>query len=86
MADAIRARMKEGVQMEYADTICRQVSNRVTHLRNFATAHDVILFVTGAKAATARCCLTSAGVLIHTLIQYLIRPMSLPCPSQTPAQ
>ena len=54
MADAIRARMQPGVKMEYADTICRQVSNRVGHLRAFAGAHDVILFVTGAKSSNGK--------------------------------
>ena len=54
MANAIRSRMNEVVNMEYADTICRQVSNRVTHLRNFAAAHDVILFVTGAKSSNGK--------------------------------
>lgn len=54
MAEAIRTRMKPGVKMEYADTICRQVSNRVGHLRDFAAAHDVILFVTGAKSSNGK--------------------------------
>lgn len=54
MVSAIRARMHPGVTMEYADTICRQVSNRVAHLRSFAATHDVILFVTGAKSSNGK--------------------------------
>ncbi len=54
MASAISSRMAPGVKMEYADTICRQVSNRVGHLRSFAAAHDVILFVSGAKSSNGK--------------------------------
>ena len=36
------------------DTICRQVANRVDHLRNFANAHDVILFVCGEKSSNGK--------------------------------
>ncbi|MBP5412935.1 MAG: 4-hydroxy-3-methylbut-2-enyl diphosphate reductase [Bacteroidales bacterium] len=33
------------------DTICRQVSNREESLKKFAQAHDVIIFVSGAKSS-----------------------------------
>ncbi len=33
------------------DTICRQVSNRDPHLRDFAKKHDVIVFVSGRKSS-----------------------------------
>ncbi|MBO4581856.1 MAG: 4-hydroxy-3-methylbut-2-enyl diphosphate reductase [Bacteroidales bacterium] len=33
------------------DTICRQVSNREESLKKFAEAHDVIIFVSGAKSS-----------------------------------
>lgn len=33
------------------DTICRQVSNREESLKIFAQAHDVIIFVSGAKSS-----------------------------------
>ncbi len=54
MAAAIKLKMKPGVQFTYVDTICRQVSNRVNHLRKFAASHDVILFVTGAKSSNGK--------------------------------
>ncbi|MDE6843780.1 MAG: 4-hydroxy-3-methylbut-2-enyl diphosphate reductase, partial [Muribaculaceae bacterium] len=44
----IGERKKEG-HFEYYDTICRQVANRMEHIREFAAAHDVVLFVSGAK-------------------------------------
>jgi 4-hydroxy-3-methylbut-2-enyl diphosphate reductase len=37
------------LQLESNDTLCRQVSNREPQLREFAAAHDVILFVAGKK-------------------------------------
>ena len=35
----------------YADTICRQVANRMPHIREFAACHDVVLFVCGHKSS-----------------------------------
>jgi 4-hydroxy-3-methylbut-2-enyl diphosphate reductase len=39
------------LQLESNDTLCRQVSNREPQLREFAAAHDVILFVAGKKSS-----------------------------------
>lgn len=36
------------------DTICRQVSNRVAHLREFAARHDLVLFVSGKKSSNGK--------------------------------
>lgn len=38
----------------YFDTICRQVSNRVERLRNFASSHQLILFVSGQKSSNGK--------------------------------
>lgn len=38
----------------YFDTICRQVSNRVERLRNFASSHQLILFVSGKKSSNGK--------------------------------
>ena len=38
----------------YADTICRQVANRMPHIREFAASHDLILFVCGRKSSNGR--------------------------------
>ena len=54
ITDAIRERMAPDVPFESADTICRQVANRVEHLREFALRHDVILFVAGEKSSNGR--------------------------------
>ena len=36
---------------EYHDTICRLVANRSQHIREFASQHDIILFVSGEKSS-----------------------------------
>lgn len=54
MIAEINRRILPGVKFEYFDTICRQVANRVDHLRDFARRHDVILFVAGAKSSNGK--------------------------------
>lgn len=54
MTREIERRKAEGVKFRYFDTICRQVANRVNHLRDFAAAHDVVLFVAGVKSSNGR--------------------------------
>lgn len=36
------------------DTICRQVANRMPHIADFASRHDLILFVSGRKSSNGR--------------------------------
>ncbi len=43
-----------GVQVEANDTICRQVSNRDTDLREFARQFDAIIFVSGSKSSNGK--------------------------------
>lgn len=50
----IERRRSPSIRFNYYDTICRQVANRVDHLRNFAAARSVILFVSGAKSSNGR--------------------------------
>lgn len=51
---AISARLAPDTTLQTHDTICRQVSNRVDNLRQFARRHDVILFVSGAKSSNGK--------------------------------
>lgn len=53
IVQAIRARKTKGT-FQYFDTICRQVSSRMDHLRSFAADHDVIIFVSGRKSSNGR--------------------------------
>lgn len=50
----IEHRLKPGVKFNSYDTICRQVANRVEHLRDFAAAHSLVLFVSGKKSSNGR--------------------------------
>lgn len=54
LAEEIATRMMPGVSLSTYDTICRQVAGRVDHLRKFAAAHQVIIFVAGAKSSNGR--------------------------------
>lgn len=47
ISSAINTRLNGITTLQTHDTICRQVSNRVDNLRQFAQSHDVILFVSG---------------------------------------
>ncbi len=50
----IEQRVPEGVVFESFDTICRSVANRIPQIRQFAAAHDVVLFVSGSKSSNGR--------------------------------
>lgn len=52
--DYIRDHIAEGVSFRSFDTICRQVANRMGHIREFASRHDVVLFVSGRKSSNGR--------------------------------
>lgn len=39
---------------QYFDTICRQVANRMPHIREFAASHDLIFFVCGHKSSNGK--------------------------------
>ncbi|HEY9123336.1 MAG TPA: 4-hydroxy-3-methylbut-2-enyl diphosphate reductase [Bacteroidales bacterium] len=59
LADKIRQRMqqaqgKETVALYIHDTICRQVSNRAPHLRQFSKDNDVIIFVSGRDSSNGK--------------------------------
>lgn len=52
LAEDIRQRAQSSV--EVVDTICRRVSSREEHLRDFARSFDIILFVCGRKSSNGR--------------------------------
>lgn len=54
MIDEINRRKSPNTAFRYYDTICRQVSNRVTGLRRFASSHELILFVSGQKSSNGK--------------------------------
>lgn len=54
MIREINARKAPHTSFHSYDTICRQVSNRVAHLREFAARHDLVLFVSGKKSSNGK--------------------------------
>ena len=50
----IKKRMKEGVDFNYYDTICRQVANRLPNIKVFASRHDWVYFVAGRKSSNGK--------------------------------
>lgn len=52
--EEIRRRLAPGASLTSYDTICRQVAGRVGHLREFASTHNVIIFVAGAKSSNGK--------------------------------
>lgn len=49
---ALKAELEgRGVEVDFNDTLCRQVSNRDIQLRQFATQYDIIVFVSGKKSS-----------------------------------
>ncbi|MCH5218796.1 MAG: 4-hydroxy-3-methylbut-2-enyl diphosphate reductase [Muribaculaceae bacterium] len=53
MVNEIESRRgKEGFR--WSDTICRQVANRMTGIREFAESHEVVIFVCGPKSSNGK--------------------------------
>lgn len=54
VSEAIRQRLADESMLTADDTICRRVSSREQHLREFASTSDVIIFVCGRKSSNGR--------------------------------
>ena len=52
--EAVKQRMTGGAELKIYDTICRSVANRIPQIREFATRHDLILFVCGSKSSNGK--------------------------------
>ncbi len=52
LLDEIRKHVRAEVRAHH--TICKQMSERAEHLREFAAAHDMIIFVGGAKSSNSK--------------------------------
>jgi 4-hydroxy-3-methylbut-2-enyl diphosphate reductase len=46
--------VSKGVEVNFNDTLCRQVSNRDIHLKEFANRFDKIIFVSGKKSSNGK--------------------------------
>ena len=54
LAEIMRERLSSEALLTVDDTICRRVSSREEHLREFAAKHDVIIFVCGRKSSNGK--------------------------------
>ena len=54
IAALIKERMEDGANFQSFDTICRQVSNRVPNMKEFAMKHDIVFFVAGEKSSNGK--------------------------------
>lgn len=54
IAEIIESRMQNCAQFKSFDTICRQVSNRVPNMKEFAEKHDIIFFIAGKKSSNGK--------------------------------
>ncbi len=54
LAESMRARIFDSAKLYVHDTICRQVSSREEHLREFVGRFDVVVFVCGKKSSNGR--------------------------------
>ena len=50
----IEGQISKNKQFEYADTICRQVANRIPNITEFASENEIIIFVSGQKSSNGR--------------------------------
>ena len=54
LAEVMRKKVEQEEMLTIDDTICRRVSSREEHLREFARQHDVIIFVCGRKSSNGK--------------------------------
>lgn len=54
LASIMRERLADESLLCVDDTICRRVSSREEHLREFAQQHDIIIFVCGRKSSNGK--------------------------------
>lgn len=54
ISSALAGRLQPGTEFKSFDTICRSVAHRVDKLREFASSHSVILFVSGKKSSNGK--------------------------------
>lgn len=51
---AIKERIDENCNVEYFDTVCRRVANRMNGIGEFAKSHQLIFFVCGRKSSNGK--------------------------------
>ncbi len=54
IVEEIKKRIAPDVEFKSYDTICRSVANRIPQIRQFASRHELILFVCGSKSSNGK--------------------------------
>ncbi|MBQ9286026.1 MAG: 4-hydroxy-3-methylbut-2-enyl diphosphate reductase [Bacteroidaceae bacterium] len=54
IVEYIKDHISPSATFTFHDTICRQVANRLPHIRDFASRHDIVFFVCGQKSSNGR--------------------------------
>lgn len=54
LVEILKSKLPENLLFEHHDTICRQVSNRIPNIKEFATNFDLVLFVSGKKSSNGK--------------------------------
>lgn len=54
IVEAIRERVSPTCKVEYFDTVCRRVSNRMSGISKFAGEHQLVFFVSGRKSSNGK--------------------------------
>ncbi len=54
LARIIKERLGEHQDLYFQDTICRQVSNRMPHIQEFAQKFELVIFVAGKKSSNGK--------------------------------
>lgn len=68
--------LKNEEDFTWSDTICRQVANRMTGIREFASSHDVVIFVCGAKSSNGKV-LYNACLEVNPKTYFISSPLEL---------
>jgi len=54
LVEIINSRIAPGVRFRRFDTVCRQVTNRLPKIKEFASRHDMIFFVAGRNSSNGK--------------------------------
>ncbi len=54
LVETVQSKMENNANLEFSDTICRQVANRIPNITTFAKENDIIVFVSGKKSSNGK--------------------------------
>lgn len=54
LVQTVQSKMENNANLQFSDTICRQVANRIPNITTFAQQNDIIIFVSGKKSSNGK--------------------------------